>query len=414
MIIHKEVKMKRNIILVFLLSLILLKTGSALELRSNISTYFNSYQTQDLYTEEKTSYLRAYQSFRFDLNQIGTKTLSFHTYFRSTTDFIHKGPDDPTTKIYNAYLDWKNIQKVLNLRLGRQFLYAGVGNGTMDGLRFDFKPKQKLQLTGYVGFQLPRERSTNIDTWEKSHIFGGELATTYLKDTRLAVSYVQKVRDRWIEEHLIGLSASYYHKKFDFFSQFYYNLVYRKAQNFTLRGSGSELFGKLYISLEYQYRRPSIYSNSIFSVFKQEPYSLYRFTGTYQPIKNFRFSSEYDLTRYKKDNSSRARFGIEYSFIALGLNFRRGYGGESNGVYGKIIYTFNKNFVFSVSADYGKYKIEEEQESKDETFAISSRVEWEPLRNFQLALEVQDVRNKIKNYDLRLQGKASYRFGVSF
>ncbi|MFH0930799.1 MAG: hypothetical protein V1890_02530 [Candidatus Zixiibacteriota bacterium] len=406
--------MKRGISIVIFLSLVLFKQSLAGELKGNISTYFNSYQTQDLYTEEKTSYFRAYQSFRFDLNQIGTKTLSFHTYFRSTTDFIHKGPDDPTTKIYNVYLDWKNIKKVLNLRLGRQFLYAGVGNGTMDGLRFDFKPKQKLQLTGYVGFQLPRERSTNLDTWEKSHIFGGELATTYLKDTRLAISYVQKEREKTKEEQFLAANLTHLHKKFDFFSQFYYNLVYKKAQNFTLRGTGSELFGELYISLEYQYRQPSIYSNSIFSVFKQESYSLYRFTGTYQPIKNFRFSSEYDLTLYKSDNSSRTRFGVEYSFIALGLNFRRGYGGESNGVYGKIIHTFNKNFVFSVSADYGKYKIDEEQESKDESLAISSRVEWEPLRNFQLALEVQDVRNKIKNYDLRLQGKASYRFGVSF
>jgi len=406
--------MKRKTILVFILSLILFKSSSATELKSNISTYFNSYQTRDLYTEEKTTYLRAYQSFRFDLSQIGTKNFSFHTYSRSTTDFLHKNSTDPSTKVYNAYLDWKNIKKILDLRLGRQYLYAGVGNGTMDGLRVDVKPIEKIKLTGYVGFQLPRERSIAIDTWKKSHIFGGELATTYLKDTRLAVSYVQKVRDRWIEEHLIGLSASHYHKKFDFFSQFHYNLVYRKAQNFTLRGTGSELFGNLYVALEYQYRQPSIYSNSIFSVFKQEPYSLYRFTGTYQPIKNFRFSSEYDLTGYKKDNSSRIRFGIEYSFIALGLNFRRGYGGESNGVYGKIIYTFNKNFVFSVSADYGKYKIDEEQESKDESFAVSSRVEWEPLKNFQLALEVQDVRNKVKSYDLRIQGKASYGFGLSF
>ncbi|MCJ7498119.1 MAG: hypothetical protein MUO78_08310 [candidate division Zixibacteria bacterium] len=406
--------MKRKTILVFILSLILFKSSSATELKSNISTYFNSYQTRDLYTEEKTSYFRAYQSFRFDLNQIGTKNLYFHTYFRSTTDFLHKNSTDPSTKIYNAYLDWKDIKKILDLRLGRQYLYAGVGNGTMDGLRVDVKPIEKIKLTGYVGFQLPRERSTDIDTWEKSHIFGGELSATYLKDTRLAVNYVQKVRDRWIEEHLIGLSASHYHKKFDFFSQFYYNLVYRKAQNFTLRGTSSELFGKLYLALEYQYRRPNIYSNSIFSVFKQEPYSIYRFTGTYQPIKNFRFTSKYDFTKYKKDNSSRVRFGVEYSFIALGLNFRRGYGGESNGVYGKIIYTFNRNFVFSVSTDYGRYKLDEEQESKDESFAISSRVEWEPLKNLQLAMEMQDVRNKIKNYDLRLQGKASYKFGLSF
>ncbi|MDP3025236.1 MAG: hypothetical protein Q8O10_06845 [candidate division Zixibacteria bacterium] len=406
--------MKRKIILTLVLSLSLWRYGSAVELKSNITTYFNSYQTQDLYTEEKTSYLRAYQSFRFDLNQIGIKNLSVHTYFRSTTDFLNENSTDPSTKVYNAYIDWKNIKKILDLKLGRQFLYVGVGNGTMDGFRFDLKPKVKVQLTGYVGFQLPKNRWTDIDTWDKSHIFGGELATTYLRDTRLAVSYVKKERGTGPEQHLIGANATHQHCKLDFFSQFYYDLVYKKAQNFTLRGNGSSLWGKLYLSAEYQYRRPSIYSNSIFSVFKQDTYSILRFSGAYQPVKNFKFSSEYDLTLYKSGNSTRFRFGIEYAYIALGMYFRRGYGGESNGVYGKLIYTLNKNFAFSASADYGRYKIDEEQESKDDVFALASRVEWEPVRNLRLAVELQDVRNKIRSYDLRLQGKASYRFNIPF
>jgi len=411
----KEVSMKRKIIcLVFLLALTLFKQSLAVELRSNISTYFNSYQTQDLYTEEKTSYFRAYQSFRFDLKQIGTKNLSFHTYFRSTTDFIHKNSTDPTTKIYNAYIDWKNIKKVLNLRLGRQFLYVGVGNATMDGLRLDFKPKKKVQLTGYIGFQLPKDRWTKVDTWEKSHIFGGELATTYLKNTRLAISYVQKKREEAFEKYFIGINATHFYKKLHLFSRFYYDLVYERVQNFTLRGSGSGLLDKLYLSFEYQFRQPSIYSNSVFSVFKQESYSIFRFSGAYQPIKSFKFSSEYDLTLYKSDNSIRTRFGIEYAFIALGVNFRRGYGGESNGVYGRIIHSFRRNLVFSASTDYGKYKLDEEQESKNESFILASRVEWEPLKNFKLALEVQDVRNKVKSYDLRMVGRVSYKFGVSF
>jgi hypothetical protein len=326
-----EERMKRKVILVLsLLSLFIFKGGQAVELKANISSHFNSYQTQDLYTEEKTSYLRAYQSFRFDLTEIGTKDLSFHTYFRSTTDLIHKNSTDPSTKIYNAYLDWKNIKKVLDLRLGRQFLYAGVGNATMDGLRLDLKPKQKLQLTAYVGFQLPKDKWTKIDTWEKSHIFGSEISTTYLKNTRLAVSYVQKEREKAFEEHLIGINATHLYKKLDFYSQFYYNLVYKKVQNLTLRGAGSRFRDKLYLSLEYQFRRPSIYSNSIFSVFKQESYSIFRFSGSYQLMKDLRFSSEYDLTLYESDNSTRTRLGIEYAFIGLGVNFRRGYGGENN------------------------------------------------------------------------------------
>jgi hypothetical protein len=406
--------MKRKIALTLLLTLVFLRVVSGTELKTNISTYFNSYQTQDLYTEEKTSFLRAYQSFQFDLNQIGTKNLSFHTYFRSTTDFLNENSTDPSTKIYNAYIDWKNIKKILDLKLGRQFLYVGVGNGTMDGFRFDLKPKVKVQLTGYVGFQLPKNRWTDIDTWDKSHIFGGELATTYLRDTRLAVSYVKKERGTGPEQHLIGANATHQYCKLTFFSQFYYDLVYKKAQNFTLRGNGSSLWGKLYLSAEYQYRRPSIYSNSIFSVFKQDTYSILRFSGAYQPVKNFKFSSEYDLTLYKSGNSTRFRFGIEYAYIALGMYFRRGYGGESNGVYGKLIYTLNKNFAFSASADYGRYKIDEEQESKDDVFALASRVEWEPVRNLRFALELQDVRNKIRSYDLRLQGKASYRFNIPF
>lgn len=411
---HKEVSMKGKIILIFFSSLILLKPVAATELRSNITTYFNSYQTQDLYTEEKTSYFRAYQSFRFDLNQIGTKDLSFHTYFRSTSDFIHKNSTDPSTKIYNAYIDWKNIKKVLNLRLGRQFLYAGVGNATMDGLRLDFKPKQKLQLTAYIGLQLPKDKWTKIDTWEKSHIFGGEISTTYLRNTRLALSYVQKEREKAFEEHLIGINATHFHKKLDFFTRFHYDLVYKKVQNFTLRGAGSRLWDKLYLSLEYQFRRPSLYSNSIFSVFKQESYSIFRFSGSYQFVKNLKFSSEYNLTLYESDNSTRTRLGIEYAFIGLGVNFRRGYGGESNGFYGRLVHSLKKDLIFSVGADYGKYKLDEEQESKEETFILSTRVEWEALRNFRFALELQDARNKVKSYGFRLQAKASYRFGVNF
>jgi len=406
--------MKQKVVLVLILSLAIFKLGQAVELKSNITTYFNSYQTQDLYTEEKTSFLRAYQSFQFDLNQIGTKNLSFHTYFRSTTDFNHKNSTDPSTRVYNAYIDWKNIKKILDLKLGRQFLYVGVGNGTMDGFRFDLKPRYKVQLTGYVGFQLPEDQWTKVDSWNKSHIFGGELATTYLRNTRLAVSYVKKERGTGPEQHLVGVNLTHQHCNLTFFSQFYYDLVYKKAQNFTLRGDSLGLVKGLYLSAEYQYRRPSIYSNSIFSVFKQETYSILRFNGAYQLVKNFKFSSEYDLTLYESGNSTRFRFGIEYSYIGLGMYLRRGYGGESNGVYGKLIYTLNKKFAFSASADYGRYKIDEEQESKDDVFALASRVEWEPVRNLRFAIELQDVRNKIQSYDLRLQGKASYRFTIPF
>lgn len=405
-------KIKTGFLILF--TLILFQKISATELKSNITTYFNSYQTQDLYTEEKTSFLRAYQSFQFDLNQMGTKNLSFHTYFRSTTDFNHKNSTDPSTKVYNAYIDWKNIKKILDLKLGRQFLYVGVGNGTMDGFRFDLKPRYKVQLTGYVGFQLPEDQWTKVDSWNKSHIYGGELATTYLKDTRLAVSYVKKERGTGPEQHLIGANVTHQHCKLTFFSQFYYDLVYKKAQNFTLRGDGSGLVKGLYLSAEYQYRRPSIYSNSVFSVFKQDTYSILRFDGAYQVVKNFKFSSEYDLTLYESGNSSRFRLGIEYSYVALGMYLRRGYGGESNGVYGKLIYTLKKNFAFSASVDYGRYKIDEEHESKDDAFALASRVEWEPARNLRFALELQDVRNKIQSHDLRLQGKASYRFNIPF
>ncbi|HVP37344.1 MAG TPA: hypothetical protein VMT04_10140 [Terriglobales bacterium] len=406
--------MRQRIVIVLLLSLAIFRFGRAVELKSNISTYFNSYQTEDLYTQEKTDFLRAYQSFQFDLNQIGTKDLSFHTYFRSTTDFSHKSSTDPSTRIYNAYIDWKNIKKILDLKLGRQFLFAGVGNGTMDGFRFDLKPKKyKVQLTGYLGFQLPEDQWTKIDSWNKSHIFGGEIGTTYLKDTRFAVSYVRKERGTGPEQNLVGANLTHQHCKLTLFSQFYYDLVYKKAQNFTLRGDGTGLVKGLYLAAEYQYRRPSIYANSIFSVFKQDTYSILRFDGAYQVVKNFKFSSEYDLTLHESGNSTRFGFGFEYSYVALGMYLRRGYGGESNGVYGRLLLTLNKSFAFSASADYGRYKIDEEQESKDDIFALASRVEWEPVRNLRFAVELQDLRNKISSYDLRLQGKASYRFSLS-
>jgi hypothetical protein len=59
--------------------------------------------------------------------------------------------------LYNAYLKGSNLFGFMDMKLGRQYVYAGVGKGPLDGLLLKFKAgkKKEIQFTAYGGFNTP-------------------------------------------------------------------------------------------------------------------------------------------------------------------------------------------------------------------------------------------------------------------
>ena len=105
-------------------------------------THLYSFQTKNGTSED---HLKLYQSFVFNVQELGMKNLSFHTYFRAGHDFLANGAEIPTS-LYSAYVNWSKIGDLLDLRIGRQLFHAGVGSGTLDGLKIVLNKKGLFAL----------------------------------------------------------------------------------------------------------------------------------------------------------------------------------------------------------------------------------------------------------------------------
>jgi len=100
-------------------------------------------------------------------------------------------------RAYNLFLRWANIGKAVDLTLGRLPVYAGVGNGTIDGAQAKGRFfNRKLTVTGYWGAVVPLSYTAPADNWSRNQMFGGQIVTTALTSTRLGVSYMYRREER--------------------------------------------------------------------------------------------------------------------------------------------------------------------------------------------------------------------------
>ncbi|MGH7494715.1 MAG: hypothetical protein ACREOO_20275 [bacterium] len=55
------------------------------------------------------------------------------SYDQFDTDFSTQLADDGKARLYNLFLEWKNIAQRVDVQLGRQPAYGGVAVGTNQG-----------------------------------------------------------------------------------------------------------------------------------------------------------------------------------------------------------------------------------------------------------------------------------------
>lgn len=89
------------------------------------------------------------------------KGLSIHAYGRG---FEHIEGSDSRRRfaLYNTYADWNGIAQKLDLRLGRQRVYAGVGRGAFDGARAKVDLNSSFSGLAYAGVGVPGDYSVDI------------------------------------------------------------------------------------------------------------------------------------------------------------------------------------------------------------------------------------------------------------
>ncbi|MRR12346.1 hypothetical protein EG835_07760, partial [bacterium] len=154
--------------------------------------------TTSLYTWEKfdaenssATYLRGFQNVQLTIAQ---GDVSFNTYMQGA---IMTDGEAGLVRAYNMYLRWANIAQALDLTLGRQAIFGGVGYGTIDGMSAKLRLfKNRLTVSGYGG-ATPEGDFRGVSKSAKENMsFGGQITTTAIPNTQLGLSYMNRRAQR--------------------------------------------------------------------------------------------------------------------------------------------------------------------------------------------------------------------------
>lgn len=392
----------------------------------------NGRLTSSLYTYEgqknaatTTGYLRAYQSLRLDLGDLVLPGLSFHTYLRGTSDLTEQSEADPRLRIYSTYLTWKKSR--YQIHLGRQRIYAGVGYGSIDGMRTHAKIAG-FDLTFYAGMLVPLNTSAEVNSWSAGNLWGARLSTRRFFGTNLSLSFANREREREayeqpgqysgllvgpqaIVQRLIGLDLN---RHFAAGHNLYGRLDFDLKDESLRRAEVSARYAvssNLSAQVEWFRRAPSVFYNSIFSVFPSE---VYREIGTrlfYAVKPGLQLTAHFANVLYDGDSAQRlgliAGIGAHYS---IGYYRSMGYSRASDGLVGSIFYPFTRKLLLKGELDLSSYERAENIDDREELVTGSLGLTYRPTRSLSLDLQVQGLRNPVYVSDTRLFLRGSWRF----
>ncbi|MEJ2545953.1 MAG: hypothetical protein P8Y99_17970, partial [Calditrichaceae bacterium] len=310
--------------------------------------------------------------------------------------------------IYNAYLNFLSPCRKWDARIGRQFVYSGVMNGTVDGISLNIRPIDKIALKILAGMEAPIDRSLELTQWDDGNVIGAFGSYKVAEAFNVSASYVQKTRSEEMYWQLAGgsLSGKVLNNLF-YQAQYEHNL--KTSQYQTMRFRLNYLLTKWNLFAEYNSQRPKIYEDSIFQIFEQTAFNQIRAGGGYQ-IGNYNIGLHDVYTMYEEDESTnQIHATVSGTYGMIGLLYQSGYGGDNTGVYGAIRYSVLNNLILHVRSSYYQYERQTTAISEDAT-AISGGITYKLSSSWQVKAEVQERINSYYNNDVRGLFRIRYAF----
>ena len=405
-------------------------------LSQSYDTRFTSslYSWTESYDGTKRDHLRGYQSSTVILRDVFTKRLNLKNYFYFTDDFSNDPKTGSTLRIFDLYAEYKKTLFSSDIRIGRQFVFAGVSRGPIDGVRLSFNGRGSGKLLLYAGTMAPVTNPDKVDSWNESNIFGGELTAYHLLGNVMKFSFVR--RSRKIEPFPFELTFPSLG-----FSTLNPSSLQQQAvgidiarslsdnMSLYLRGDfgiGEGAFDKNisigrgeivlthnkrnshYLTLELLNRKPLVYVNSFFSNFS----SLLRRSNELsvsldkKTAENLWLNFKTAYVNYgksdedKSSNSLRINGGFRFKSFSSGLIFRNGYGGDwlgiNAGYYGKVM----RYVSLRIDGEWSMFSLTSFDlvNNKDESSAFSLRtgINWRFNRHVSLDAELQSLSQSIE------------------
>lgn len=415
---------------------------NAQSINFRISTYVYSWQRIDSLSDNstaKTTHLRGYQNLLFDYSQ---GQWSFNTLAQTEEDLIHKVDKGFNYRLYNAYIKGSGLfNNMLDLKLGRQYIFAGVGKGTVDGIYAKLKAgkNKEYQLALYGGALAPYTYDfQNYPSIKYNFSLGAQFSYYGVRDLMLGLSFVNKheqpisyvatrldslfnTTTRTISFDprsmmLAGLDARYsFKQKYDFFGKAYVDVILKKLYKGEFNASAL-LTKNVRVSVDYIYSQPQIALNSIFWVFEHTQNQEVSGSVNYLFNNGINAFARVGAVLYNGDHSLKIEGGIAHSMYGLTFTRYMGYAGESDGVFGY----YNREimaskFTVTSSIGYARYRIGDYTTAdngaaveKVNSFSGVLGLNYRPMPQLSVDAQGQLMINRIYKTDARFMVGINY------
>lgn len=401
-------------------------------LNGRLSSSYYTFKRYDTALSSDT-HLRAFQMASINFNQ---GNFSVRTYLNLEHDIIKPQLNDPRLRVYNLYLEGRNILKVFTVKLGRQPLFNSVGGGIFDGINVDFK-KDAYKLTAYYGSNVPAYQRFQLNNdWGEDYIFGGKFRTSAIENFDISLGYIKKnfktqeywasrldedlnpitvlIRNNSNQYEFANAEVSYnLENHFSINTKYDYDLKIKETSKFEISGTYEQL-DQVHLSVYYNYREPLVRYNSIFSVFDYGNTQEFEIGADYFIDKSVWFSTRYGNVKYRDDNSQRLTFGLNSELGTISYRKTFGYAGELDALSLYSAKTFFDGvFTPSVGISYTSYQLSVDAETNHLTTLLAG-FNYRPMRFLSFDVQGQYMDNKIYRNDFRLFLKANYWFNTNF
>ncbi len=403
-------------------------TSQAQFLTSRFTTSFYGWQGIDS-ARAKTFYARAYE--QVQLNVAG-EHYQFNTNFQASNDFGTTIAADPELRISSLMVKGKNIGGLTEISVGRQFVYAGVGAGIIDGGLISAKFfDDMIGITAYSGLNVIRTRDWNLNqSLAENSLSGALLTVAPIENGTIGVSFMNKywkrskfnvvradslfnpqtvvVYSNPNEEQYASMDLSYeLHSSLSLYARSDYDVNTEEISR-TQFSAKYNLTKELNIGAEYLFRQPRVAFNSIFSVFDFSSTKEIEGSVEYQLLPQSRIYARFANVKYSYESSQRLSIGGMYEFLSFNYSQNFGYAGELSGINVYAAYPLMENTLTpTVGFGYATYKNAKENPNNTVmNFLLGAN--YRIMKNLSSDVQFQWMKNPQFNTDSRVFVRVSY------
>jgi hypothetical protein len=418
--------------LISLLTLIVMSvaTTAAQLVTGRLATSLYAWERYDTVgTSQQT--MRAFQAVQLSIAQ---GDVALNTSLMGTTNVLGDFGDAGHVRLYNLYLSWRNIGKTVDLFCGRQFVYAGVGNGSIDGIMAQASfLNRAIRVTGFGGATVAPDYAGVRTNMHDNYHFGGQIITTLVPDARIGLSYANRREERdpyWAlrtrdtsfapvsyyvvnepEAEALGSADASYTLR-DLLTV-YGRYDYDFNNDRTSRAQGSvrvNVTPSFAVTGDYIHRVPRISYNSIFSAFVTNAIDEIEGGVEYGFTPMLRAFARVAGVSYTDEQSTRWTVGVNSGYGSVSYAGSDGYAGELQSFSVQGSYPFFGRMVIPMAGfSYASYRLSSESERNSTTGVMLGAI-VRPTTAVSVDVQGQMLNNRLMQHDMRLQVKLMYWF----